>query len=203
MRFGRSSDVHLLRLVEHQCGSLEQIYPYKLFASVEMAHDSGECTICGKEMDDPGCPHLLGELYRGKIASALVRELKEFHAVSLVENPSDKRCVVSYADDSAHFKGPRYLLSFMVEHPSAVFHFAGVERLKEPVKASDLKGIGRNDPCPCGSGRKFKKCCIKNSHVERDHLRLAFCRELLLEPDDLVYLRLANLEKFGLNNGTC
>ncbi|WP_394697314.1 SEC-C metal-binding domain-containing protein [Pseudoxanthomonas japonensis] len=19
--------------------------------------------------------------------------------------------------------------------------------------------IGRNDPCPCGSGRKWKKCC--------------------------------------------
>lgn len=22
------------------------------------------------------------------------------------------------------------------------------------------KKIGRNDKCPCGSGRKFKKCCI-------------------------------------------
>jgi uncharacterized protein len=22
-------------------------------------------------------------------------------------------------------------------------------------------GVGRNDPCPCGSGRKYKKCCIK------------------------------------------
>jgi hypothetical protein len=22
------------------------------------------------------------------------------------------------------------------------------------------KGIGRNDPCPCGSGKKFKKCCL-------------------------------------------
>ena len=22
------------------------------------------------------------------------------------------------------------------------------------------QAIGRNDPCPCGSGRKFKKCCI-------------------------------------------
>ncbi|HEY2184746.1 MAG TPA: SEC-C metal-binding domain-containing protein [Xanthobacteraceae bacterium] len=22
------------------------------------------------------------------------------------------------------------------------------------------KGIGRNDPCPCGSGRKFRKCCL-------------------------------------------
>jgi uncharacterized protein YecA (UPF0149 family) len=20
--------------------------------------------------------------------------------------------------------------------------------------------VGRNDPCPCGSGKKFKKCCI-------------------------------------------
>ncbi len=24
----------------------------------------------------------------------------------------------------------------------------------------DLLKIGRNDPCPCGSGRKFKKCCL-------------------------------------------
>ncbi len=26
------------------------------------------------------------------------------------------------------------------------------------------KEIGRNDPCPCGSGKKFKKCCeLKSS----------------------------------------
>jgi uncharacterized protein len=24
---------------------------------------------------------------------------------------------------------------------------------------SDLPKVGRNDPCPCGSGKKFKKCC--------------------------------------------
>jgi uncharacterized protein YecA (UPF0149 family) len=23
--------------------------------------------------------------------------------------------------------------------------------------------IGRNDPCPCGSGRKYKKCCMGKS----------------------------------------
>ena len=22
--------------------------------------------------------------------------------------------------------------------------------------------IGRNEPCPCGSGKKFKKCCIES-----------------------------------------
>ncbi len=24
------------------------------------------------------------------------------------------------------------------------------------------KKISRNDPCPCGSGKKFKKCCERN-----------------------------------------
>ena len=24
-----------------------------------------------------------------------------------------------------------------------------------------LKNVGRNDPCPCGSGKKFKKCCLQ------------------------------------------
>jgi uncharacterized protein YecA (UPF0149 family) len=23
----------------------------------------------------------------------------------------------------------------------------------------DEPKVGRNDPCPCGSGRKYKKCC--------------------------------------------
>jgi hypothetical protein len=26
----------------------------------------------------------------------------------------------------------------------------------------ELPKIGRNDPCPCGSGRKYKKCCLLN-----------------------------------------
>ena len=24
------------------------------------------------------------------------------------------------------------------------------------------KKVGRNDPCPCGSGKKYKKCCGKD-----------------------------------------
>ncbi|MBV8825210.1 MAG: DUF1186 domain-containing protein [Hyphomicrobiales bacterium] len=28
-----------------------------------------------------------------------------------------------------------------------------------------FKEVGRNDPCPCGSGKKFKKCCL-DSHRE-------------------------------------
>jgi uncharacterized protein YecA (UPF0149 family) len=24
-----------------------------------------------------------------------------------------------------------------------------------------FKNVGRNEPCPCGSGKKYKKCCGK------------------------------------------
>ena len=30
---------------------------------------------------------------------------------------------------------------------------------KPELEGIDLSKIGRNDPCPCGSGKKFKKCC--------------------------------------------
>ncbi|MGP8846724.1 SEC-C metal-binding domain-containing protein, partial [Enterobacter hormaechei] len=30
--------------------------------------------------------------------------------------------------------------------------------VKVPVKV-DAK-VGRNDPCPCGSGKKYKQCCL-------------------------------------------
>lgn len=32
-----------------------------------------------------------------------------------------------------------------------------------PVRAAEVPG--RNDPCPCGSGKKFKKCCGDRAHL--------------------------------------
>ena len=40
---------------------------------------------------------------------------------------------------------------------SRVYHLdRGFERLEEK--------LGRNDLCPCGSGNRFKKCCLKSGH---------------------------------------
>lgn len=33
---------------------------------------------------------------------------------------------------------------------------------KPDLEGVDLSKVGRNDPCPCGSGKKFKKCCGAN-----------------------------------------
>lgn len=37
------------------------------------------------------------------------------------------------------------------------------EKTADTVKTIRNPGakLGRNDPCPCGSGRKFKSCCLK------------------------------------------
>lgn len=27
-----------------------------------------------------------------------------------------------------------------------------------------IEKLGRNDPCPCGSGKRFKRCCLKSGN---------------------------------------
>jgi preprotein translocase subunit SecA len=34
-----------------------------------------------------------------------------------------------------------------------------IEDRREPYVRATPK-VGRNDPCPCGSGKKYKKCCL-------------------------------------------
>jgi hypothetical protein len=48
--------------------------------------------------------------------------------------------------------------------------------------------IGRNDPCPCGSGRKFKKCCIDRPSLKaRSDLNTA-PREMLQRAQEMMRL---------------
>ena len=37
------------------------------------------------------------------------------------------------------------------------------DRLYHPMTKKNQPAIGRNDPCSCGSGRKYKKCCLNSS----------------------------------------
>jgi len=36
--------------------------------------------------------------------------------------------------------------------------------------------VGRNDPCPCGSGKKFKKCCL-GQEWKREMVTCSLCGE--------------------------
>jgi preprotein translocase subunit SecA len=37
-----------------------------------------------------------------------------------------------------------------------------IEQASQPVRR-DVPKVGRNEPCPCGSGKKYKNCCGKNA----------------------------------------
>jgi Predicted metal-binding protein related to the C-terminal domain of SecA len=43
--------------------------------------------------------------------------------------------------------------------PSGVEN-APITKAIEYIRMRSSKKIGRNDPCPCGSGKKYKKCCL-------------------------------------------
>jgi chromosome segregation ATPase len=61
-----------------------------------------------------------------------------------------------------------------------------------------MSKVGRNEPCPCGSGKKFKRCCSERvetqERLERqraEHDRLAAERERLEAARELAEARLA------------
>ena len=56
----------------------------------------------------------------------------------------------------------RTLEAVCVQHE--IDHLNGMrilDRAQELTIKRTTPKIGRNEPCPCGSGRKYKKCCIK------------------------------------------
>lgn len=56
--------------------------------------------------------------------------------------------------------GPPMLhLSSLGRSPAAFFAEDDDDDESEPLKT--VQKVGRNDPCPCGSGKKYKKCCMK------------------------------------------
>jgi preprotein translocase subunit SecA len=50
------------------------------------------------------------------------------------------------------------------QQQSAIDNSQGQGQKLEPIRNRGDK-VGRNDPCPCGSGKKYKNCCIRKSAV--------------------------------------
>ena len=50
--------------------------------------------------------------------------------------------------------------ALFVSFEGKLIYLGGVPLSARPVRRAPK--VGRNDPCPCGSGKKYKKCCGKN-----------------------------------------
>ncbi len=47
----------------------------------------------------------------------------------------------------------------LFERENGEWRFVTGEDLKNPTVRYETPRTGRNEPCPCGSGKKYKKCC--------------------------------------------
>ena len=75
----------------------------------------------------------------------------------------DKEGMVSF---SAHFKEGKHIgklseRSLFKKTKNQWFYISGEHEVEKntPLVNSVEMNVGRNDPCICGSGKKFKKCC--------------------------------------------
>jgi SWIM/SEC-C metal-binding protein len=51
----------------------------------------------------------------------------------------------------------QYIIGIEPDKPENISDLEKLLNPPEPIKLGNK--IGRNDPCPCGSGKKYKKCC--------------------------------------------
>ena len=75
-------------------------------------------------------------------------------------NPSDGKGSWEKTQQNKHDQELRLLEAICVQHE--IDHLNGVTIMDRQMVTTITKEktIGRNDPCFCGSGKKYKKCCL-------------------------------------------
>ena len=144
----------------------ETLYPYNVFTSSEYVISKSHCSICGQSMQSLACPHIKGELYWGEPAIECIDKIDVIQAVCLVSHPEDKRCVLEISGDKRTEKEKFLMLDQYLELNQPFLQKVTIREYKEQRIREDIQIVGRKEPCPCGSGKKFKHCCGKNIYYE-------------------------------------
>ena len=80
---------------------------------------------------------------------------------SKLKDPQVKQRFIDIAKrmekDGVDFKSIRSMKKWMEAHKAEFKNQGDVPKVQTVVHEGPK--IGRNDPCPCGSGKKYKKCC--------------------------------------------
>lgn len=169
-----------LSYFEDQLTEIEKTYPYKIFFSIGATVEMFECSICALDIDSSNCCHRKGELYGGKMAIAIARNISQLEHVAMVSIPEDKRCVIIYDDKGEQFKLIRYLSDLVKRGRFFISDFKGLSFSVVKKNNPDFVKQNRNEKCNCGSGKKFKKCCVSSQYIDGDHVDIVaepFCLE--------------------------
>ena len=165
-----------LHFIADHVRNWQSIYPYRVFFSPEFLEKKKVCSICGKIVVPRNrCGHIKGQIYRGEMCSHIIEDA-QFLGVGMVECPVQKYSVAFLTDpatgkrvDHYRYDGVRYAIGALQD----AFDAWGVTKTIR-VQPHSKFSEGRNDPCPCGSKKKYKKCCLMKDGVACPHLEFRF-----------------------------
>ena len=145
------------------------LFPYRYFESPAFLCKKAKCSIC----DTPfsflsGCCHEIGELYWGKMCCSVIVDAKLLE-ISIVTDPIQKYSVLFPEGMSYNYGAIRYV----VQGLASPWHGWDYTRYEIDTGEPLFPRVGRNDLCPCGSGRKYKWCCINETRM-RGHFQITF-----------------------------
>ena len=156
------------RLTQYMKDRHNGIYARSIAASslhriAEMHPEKKE--VCIRKLTEQLADHCEDDAeLNGYIIDALIR-LKALESIRIIEKAFEKNCV----DDSIVGDFEDIEIAFGLKEkrtkkrePYFVFDKEKYNpgRASEPAGRSASKKTGRNEPCPCGSGKKYKKCCL-------------------------------------------
>jgi hypothetical protein len=119
------------------------LWPQETYKELDRAYEDG--------LVDAGCidwPDIEAALKMGEQAAMQRARYREPLITDMAKDMGWMQCFHD-ADSEDELQGELDL--FPMEPPSS-------EWVTKPIRRTAPK-VGRNEPCPCGSGKKFKKCC--------------------------------------------
>jgi hypothetical protein len=107
----------------------------------------------------------------------------ELVGMSIVKDPFDKYSVLEIPGKENNYE----MLDLLVKNLHSPYDPWYLEEI--PIIKEEYRNIGRNDPCPCGSGKKYKKCCMGSKKIYTTHFRINLLNQAAR---DIVPLRFVN-----------
>lgn len=161
----------------------KELSPQELSDMIEIAHAEGKTAFI-TFIDDPNSPeartardyvnshHLLPKNYLDTTEAEI--EAKGARLLNPQTSLTEKKEILLLLAHLGVYESYKILKQYQ-QHPDPELYFwskMAIDECQTFIKqnlsdemltALTLIGrVGRNEPCPCGSGKKFKKCCGKN-----------------------------------------
>ena len=70
----------------------------------------------------------------------------------------EDRALVAELDQQVPLRDETQAIQDTVEAAVSLWNLTAQDRMAVRTVQRDSAKVGRNDPCPCGSGKKFKQC---------------------------------------------